>query len=517
MLPLTAKGFRIDANIEEATFYVNREDGGDMQVRSPSGKLYSSTDHPAEIKWFRGQKFDVVTILKPEVGDWRVEGLVSSEGFATVLTNLKLVTDWPASINVGNPVLLQARLYEADKPVVLPEMSGTTRFAAQIIPTDRVSEPILREGLYDDGTHGDKIARDGIFSYSITFDEPGERRLQIVANAPTFERRQQILFRVKPRIIELTVSDEESEGGHANGHGGTGHKAAHDSAASEEHAASSAHTSDHADDPHSDSAAPEASDKEEKKAEAEKILRGRYFLAELSSEASSLKEIEVKIVAIDKNRKRFVLPTVSVGEGVYRAPAAGLPHDGLYEVQANLSAERKRSKIKEESNKITFEKIAPVDGEDEVQIVVEKKPPEKESPILPLILLSIINIGAGAVSFVLLKKAQGQASFSVPEFAPLTDVEEVVAHLEGVSTQTEIDLNNPRFSEESVPKLTMKEAPAASADSAAQKPAVAGDAPAEEENAAPAEAEATGGASSEEAPAAEAPPAEDAAKEEEGK
>lgn len=500
MLPLTAKGFRIDANIEEATFYVNRDEGGDLHVRTPGGKVFNSLDHPADIKWFRGQKFDVVTIIKPEVGDWQVEGLPSSEGFATVLTNLKLITDWPASINVGTPVLLQARLYEADKPIVLPEMSGATRFAAQIIPTDKVSEPILRESLFDDGTHGDKIARDGIFSYEVTFDEPGEHRLQIVSNAPTFERRQQILFRVKPRLVELSVSDAEAEGhgahgGHDDGHAAAENKDAHADASHDAPAHEDAHV--------------EGEAKKHKEKEEEKVLRGRYFLVELSGEASSLKGIEVKIVAVDKNRKRFVLPTAPAGELTYRAPAAGLPHDGLYDVQATLSAERKRTRIKEESNSIVFEKIAPADGEEEVVLAVVEKAPEKESPVLPIVLVTLINVAVGVVCIVLLKKAQGQASFSVPEFKPLTDVEEAIARLEAVALLADIDLNDPNLSEEKVASLPLRgvaggsdaePAPAAEPEAKAEAPA----APEEATEAAPA-AEASG-------EAAEGAPAEEEAK-----
>ncbi len=451
MLPLTAKGFRIDANIEEATFYVNRDEGGDLQVRSPGGKLFNSVDHPEDIKWFRGQKFDVVTIIKPEVGDWQVEGLPSSEGFATVLTNLKLITDWPASINVGTPVLLQARLYEADKPIVLPEMSGATRFAAQIIPTDKVSEPILRESLFDDGTHGDKIARDGIFSYEVTFDEPGDHRLQIVSNAPTFERRQQILFRVKPRLIELSVSDSEASG-HGS-HGSSGHESGDGHAAADNKTAQA----DAAPDGHEHPDAHVEGEAKESKAEhKEKVLRGRYFLVQLSSEASSLKGIEIKIVAVDKNRKRFVLPTLPAGELTFRAPAAGLPHDGLYEVQATLSAERKRTRIKEESNSITFEKVAPADGEEEVVLAVVEKTPEKESPVLPIVIVTLINIAAGVVCIVLLKKAQGQASFSVPEFKPLGEVEEAIAKLEAVALLADVDLNDPNLTEEKVAALPLR-------------------------------------------------------------
>ncbi|MBX7143750.1 MAG: VWA domain-containing protein [Oligoflexia bacterium] len=444
MLPLTSKGFRLDGNVEEATFYINREDGGDLQLRSPSGKTLDSINHPAEVKWFKGQKFDVVTIVKPEVGDWQVQGLISTEGFATLLTNLKLVTDWPATVNVGSPQLLQARLYESEKPVILPEMAGSTRFAFQIIPTDRVSEPVLRETLYDDGTHGDKIPRDGIFSYLVDLRDPGEYKLQVVSNAPTFERRQQISFRLKPRVISLSVSGgQDSKSDHAAAEGESDAHAGHGEEGQTGHG--------------------------EGQAKGEETpVTGQVFLIELSPDVSAYKNIEVKVVAIDKNKKRFSVPVGSGGDALtYRAAASALPHDGIYEVQAFLSAEKKKGRVSEESNELLFEKITLEEGEVAEEVLVVEKKQEPESPLLPIILVTLVNIAAGGVCITLLRKSSVQASFTLPTFAPLSDVEAAIAHLESVAAQTEIDINDPRLAEDKVSALPLRGVPAGTAATAA--------------------------------------------------
>lgn len=489
MVPLTSKGFKIDANIEEATFYVNGEDGAHVSLISPSGKQIDSSTRMDGLKWFKGQKFDVITVLKPEVGDWKVSGLPTSSGFATLLTNLKLVTDWPSSMNVGNPTLLQARLYEAEKPIVLPEMTQQIRYAFQITPTDRISEPVLRETLHDDGTHGDKIANDGIFSYLVDLPEPGEYRLQVVANAPTFERRQQLSFRLKPRAVTLSVvsagavsaSPTHADKGHGDEHGG--------------HKADSHGDGHHEDGHHGD--APDDGAKGHEASPAQGTGQDS-FLVELSPELAGAK-LEVKLIAIDKNRKRFVIPMTEAGDALtFSARSVNLPHDGEYELQASVTGEGKRkSKIREESNRISYTKVPGGDEEVRIVVVEEKQPEEKPaSPLIPLLVLTLVNAGATAAGFFLIKKAQSEVSFKIPEFESLDDVTAAIAELEAAAVLTEIDLNDPRLSDANIAELAaVEEAPAA-------EPVAAGE-PAAEEASSPEAAESSpSDVASEETPAA---------------
>lgn len=439
MLPLTSKGFKIDSDIEEATFYINGEEGAQVRLLSPSGKEISATTVQDGLRWFKGQKFDVITVTKPEVGDWKVSGLPTNDGFATVLTNLKLVTDWPISIHLGTPSLLQARLYEAEKPIVLPEMTQAIRYAFQITPTDRISEPVVREALYDDGTHGDKIANDGIFSFLVDLKEIGEYKLQIVAQAPTFERRQQLAFRVKPRVVTLSVSGgDDVHESHAKP---AAHGDEHSAAGHDEHA----HGGEHDAVPEHDGHATESA------------KTGDSFLVELSQEVAGLKDIEVKVVALDKNKKRYVLPTSSAGDALtFRAPAAAIPHDGTYQVQAFLTAEtKKKTHVREESNIITFEKVTAAGEEPEVRVIVAEEKPVEEapSPFLPLLMLTIINAGAAVAGFWLLKKAQSEVSFKVPEFESLDDVKAVITHLEAAAAAGEIDINDARLADDNIAGL----------------------------------------------------------------
>jgi len=454
IVPLTSKGLHIDENVQEATFYINREEGAEPTVLAPNGDRITADTQLPNIKWFRGQKFDAITVIKPVVGDWQVQGLASQEGFATVLTDLKLVSDWSSSIYSGSSYLLQARLYDSEKPVVLPEMTGAAQYAFQITPTDRVSEPIVRDFLVDDGTHGDKVARDGIFSSELRLDDPGDYKLSIILKAPTFERTQQIPFKVKPRFVSLKTEEVEAP-------------------ASAENVSTS----------------------------AQKI---HQFVVELSPEVAGFSKVQVQLKAVDEERKRLIIPVVRSKEKnfIYRAAANALPHDGKYSLQAFVTGIGKKGDLKEESNLIEYEHKGEAAEPENTEIVVVPKIPT-ETPWWPFAFgTAAFNLGLAFMFFSILGKSQTQVSFAMPTLAPLDDITQAIEALKAKAALTEIDLADPRLAKDfQVPKtLEAGGASAAPAPEAPKPEAAASEAAPNPETEAAAEAAA-------EAPAEAAEPA----------
>jgi uncharacterized protein (TIGR03503 family) len=427
VLPLTSKGFKIDSDIQEATFYINREPGDqEIIIMAPSGKRYSQGLTDVSVKWFRSPQFDVITILNPEAGNWKIDGMKSQDGFATLLTNLKLVTDWPASISADEDKLLQARLYEDDKPVVLHGMSNALEYAFQVVPTDKISEPIIKEFLKDDGKDGDKIANDGIFSKYVKIMDPGQYTLKVVAHSPTFDRYQHLPFQVKERLISLSVENH------------TPHKAAE------------AHHEEGAE------VKKEEGNKEEEGSHEEPAgPEDEYFTAKLSTEAGEMKKLEVKLLAIDKERNRFVIDMVPSEElNVYEVSTNMLPAAGLYEVEAGITGIAKTKKLlKASSQRLKY--LSKKEGA-EVKIVAvpkEGKTPEaaKELPSEPSFLLfvglaTLWNILVGAVAFSMFKKASSGPSIILPVFEDLALTQNSLKTLKDKLTVSEVDLNDPMFS-----------------------------------------------------------------------
>lgn len=446
VLPLTSKGLKVDADIQEATFYINREEGKEVQLIKPNGEQLTAKTTDGSVKWFAGQKFDVITVTKPEPGDWVVLGVNPGDGFATVLTNLKLISDWPSGIYDGQSPLLQARLYDGEKPIVLPQMTGEIRYGVRITPTDKVAEPVVREFLVDDGTRGDQVARDGVFSLAIEGLAPGEYRLQVVARAPTFERSQQLPFRVRPRLVSLKVRRGEA--------------VAESPISKDEHA----HPGDEKE--KSDHPGPEATNEEDAKAEpaaSSSGSAGEEFVVELSDEAAQLRSIEIKLVAVGADRTRYQIPVMEQREGTqtrFIAPTSHLPKSGSYEVQATMTAVgRKGAPAREVSETIRYNYTAL--ESDAVKVIVEAKVAEKEPEQEPaswpyMLILTILNLGMAAGAFVLLKKVATKAAAKPPTFAPITEVEETLKFLEARAAETELNLADPLFTDQSL-TFTLRE------------------------------------------------------------
>jgi hypothetical protein len=437
VVPLTGRGFSIDADVQEATFYLNRAADQELVLTSPSGTEIRSDSVDGSIKWFVGQRFDVVTVVGPEAGSWRVQGLASADGFATVLTNLKLVSDWPNSVTAGEPTLLQVRLNESDKPVVLPEVSSNTRYGVQIIPTDKVSEPILEEPLFDDGTHGDKISGDGIFSHRITLDEPGEYRMWLVAKGPTFDRRQQLPFRVKPPLIQIVVETEHDAKHSKPGAADTAHEGDKPEASTSDDQHSHEEPADAAHEHEGDTA---GEHKDESGAAGETRI-----LIRLSTEVLAFKNVRVSLTAVDEGRKRYLVPVEKGHDSTeYEVPSKAFPHDGVYELTAKLEAEgKKRGAIDVTSRGVKVNVSRGVDAPPVVALEVGEKEPEQPSPWPYAGGVFLLNGAATAFLFLKLKKQQSAGTIVLPTFVPATAANEFIAQLEGRLAQTEIDLNDP--------------------------------------------------------------------------
>jgi len=309
VLQMRSKSFTLDEDVDEATFYITRDEGSKLTLVSPKNEEMTAEKKPDWGTWFAGKNFDVITMREPDIGEWQVQGGVSTEGFATVLTDVRLVTDWPVVVRVGEKSVVQARLYDGSKPISLPQMSGVIHYAFQVVPTDRVAAPVAKDFLNDEGRDGDRVAGDGIFSRFCTISEPGEYKLSIVARGPTFERSQQVPFRVRPPLLTLEMIPGGGQASHEH----------HDAAAHDEATESS----------HGDA-----------KGDSPKVVQGDQnivFRAELSKEALGLRSLEVSVEALSRDRRKTVIPLKrsSGDEGAfYEGTAEELSQIGIYSITA---------------------------------------------------------------------------------------------------------------------------------------------------------------------------------------
>lgn len=414
------KGFRIDGNIEEATFYINRGGKKEIALRSPSGTRYNKEQKTALMRWHTSKKFEVITIQQPDSGSWYVEGLPKVEGFATVLTKLKVATSWPNTLIAGEERVLEVRLFNGKQPVELPNMTDLAKYDFKITPTDKISEPVIAEALRDDGKEGDVKASDGIFSFKASLPNSGEYKLNVQVNAPTFERQQTLFFRVKPRLITLkAVPETESILG------------------------TSANIVDQS-----------------------KGIED-FFQVKLSRELIGFKNLVVELIATDKQDMQYKLPLIQL-DYVFEVPAKALPHDGEYKLYAKVESKEKRKiKIEGRSEEIDYMYIASKSDEDTNTIVtisdesLIQKPKEAEKPKNPfLIFLGILllcNIAIGGYIYKLLSKIDITKDTANTEKFDYSPYNKALEELRAKKEIEEFEIEDPLLASEELPMETIEE------------------------------------------------------------
>ncbi len=447
--------FYIDDASEESTFYLKHDPESKPTLVSPKGEPFSAAHKADYISWFSGERFDVVTIKEPDGGDWEVEELAPFDAFAAVLTNLKLAVDWPIIIRSEEPALLQARLYESDKPVSLPDMSSIIRFAYQVIPTDSVSAPIMEGVLNDEGRDGDKVARDGIFSKKLLIDQAGEYRIALSAKSPTFSRSQQVSFRVKPKLISLDVVPGEDAFGH-NRSAGDQEEAGHGEAAVGDDSGHQAIAGDET----------------------------WLFKAEVSKEVASFKEVAVSLIARSSDRKRFEIPLRRSPEEplVFEVKAEALPKDGSYTVFAQIHGLTKNRQVVEgRTEEVGFTReTSPRGQETAAKVVVrEGERPNRPAqfPLTAVLAITAVNIVIGVAAYLVLWRKPTVRSAPAPKYIPQKSLLDAIGDLESRVTQKDVSLEDPIFerqadAEEEQPAEPAAAPPdAAGAEAAAASPA----------------------------------------------
>ena len=413
----TGRGFKIDDDVEEATFYINREPGSMLSLISPKGELLSVDKHPDWATWFSGQNFDVITLKEPDPGDWRVSGTEHSDGFATVLTDLKVLTDWPLVVRSGDTPLVQARLYEQSKPVSLPEMSEVLKFGVQISRTDQVATPMLQEVLHDDGKGGDKVALDGIFSMPVRLDQIGEYKLTIIAKSPTFVKSQQIPFSVRPRLISLEVGASHDTHEHHDDHKESAEKG-------HEEAAPVAHVNE------------------------DSTLRVR-----VSKETIAYKESEIVVELLSSDRRKIKFPIKREGGSAleYSMSLHNLKEDGEYTATAFLRGVTKKGEEVEASStpmRVVFTRQSPEEPTPEPVVEAPKEENTEASPTIPVIPISMV-VGVGSlVAVALLSRTKRQAKkspSSVQKYVPHKQLIDAISALDEKISTSSVEINDPIF------------------------------------------------------------------------
>jgi len=206
MLPLNENSFIVDSSIQEITIIANKEsDKSQIYLQTPSGEKINSTFKSKSVKWFVSTSFDMITIKKPEEGDWKIL-FSDDDNRAYIVADVKLRTQFELNTESYNPELLIKAWFEKDEETeanqdLLNNMTVTLEVELPDGTIETLDVDIAKES--SDFTVSYKPTTNGFYGATM------------IAKSSTFQRQQTFSFRntmpaePEPEIIEEPVKAVE--------------------------------------------------------------------------------------------------------------------------------------------------------------------------------------------------------------------------------------------------------------------------------------------------------------------
>jgi len=188
MLPLTENKFMVDASIQEITIIANKKNSkSKIFLESSNGKRYNVKTKNKNMKWFVSNSFDMITITKPEEGEWKI--LFSGDGNkAYIVANMQLRTDYQYNTESFYPeLIIKTWLIKDNETLSNNELINNLEINIEIEHPDKKLENLKFSSAAKNGVFKTlfKPTMDGIYSATV------------IVTSKTFQRQQFFSFRAK--------------------------------------------------------------------------------------------------------------------------------------------------------------------------------------------------------------------------------------------------------------------------------------------------------------------------------
>ena len=211
-LPLKDNRFTVDKSIEEATLLVFRAaEGKPTRVIPPSGESFDSSATPSNVSWHRDVGYDLVTITKPQAGEWRIEAALDPDNRVLVVTDLKMhATELPGQLIAGEQQGLSVHFSNKGELVTKKSFLKKLSLKGEQIDDGGPKEP---RPLFDDGEGADEAEGDGYFTLLVGEGlAAGKAELILRVEGATFQREQHQTFELLPPVLVETLQEASGEG-----------------------------------------------------------------------------------------------------------------------------------------------------------------------------------------------------------------------------------------------------------------------------------------------------------------
>lgn len=204
MLPLHENSFVVDSSIQEITIIANKKsDNSQIYLQPPTGEKINSTFKSESIKWFVSSSFDMITIKKPQEGEWKIL-FSDDDNKAYIVTDIKFRTRFELNPDSYNPELIIRSWFEHnEKTEINQELLKSMQLELEVEHPDGNIETLPVEETTDAGEF--------IVRYKPKMD--GIYGVAIIARSQTFQRQQIFSFRntmpAEPEPLAKAAPPEE--------------------------------------------------------------------------------------------------------------------------------------------------------------------------------------------------------------------------------------------------------------------------------------------------------------------
>lgn len=213
-LPLAGNHVQVDKSIEDITFLVFRDPKGKTtELLDPHQVQFGMENAPKQVRWHRDTGYDLITITKPQSGDWRILGPVDADNRVMVVTNLKArATQLPNNLSVEDAPYYFMQLMQQGAVIRRKDFLDMVKVTLQ----QQQDGGEKREWrLQDDGKGADMAAGDGTFSQKLTESmKEGRHELTLLVDGATFQREQRQVVNIYSQPAQATVTANPTASGH---------------------------------------------------------------------------------------------------------------------------------------------------------------------------------------------------------------------------------------------------------------------------------------------------------------
>jgi len=207
-VPLDENYFSIDGSVDEFTALVFKgKNSPPTLLQTPDGKKLSQRSGLKSLSWLATDAYDLITISKPQPGEWRLIADIDISNRVTVVSDLKLsVDELPKNILFGEQVGIHMRLLEEGRLLEKEDFLDLVdlKVSQQHVGGRQWSASLggeSRKGMTEPGSFFAKFGKTLV---------AGEHVFTIIADGKTFTRQSVQKVKVFEELVNVEVELDEN-------------------------------------------------------------------------------------------------------------------------------------------------------------------------------------------------------------------------------------------------------------------------------------------------------------------